>query len=71
MWLEVVCAAQKKNPKTQGTSGFGVSCHGGVRSGEEEMVTALFTRQVSAGLGETHRLCSIKVRDASVLPRLW
>lgn len=35
------------------------------------MVTALFTRQVSTGLGETHRLCSIKVRDASVLPWLW
>ncbi|KAM8996987.1 NADPH oxidase 5-like [Ara ararauna] len=26
----------------------------------QEMVTALFTSQVSTGLGETHRLCSIK-----------
>ncbi|NXF60020.1 NOX5 oxidase, partial [Ciccaba nigrolineata] len=32
---------------------------GQVRDGEE-MVAALFTSQVSAGLGETHRLCSIK-----------
>ncbi|XP_075362746.1 NADPH oxidase 5 [Mycteria americana] len=52
----------KKPPKkqTQGRSGFSVSHHGGVRGGEEEVVTALFTLQVSTGLGETHRLCSIK-----------
>ena len=37
--------------------------------GEEEMVAALFTSQVSTGLGETRRLCSIKVRDTLVLPR--
>lgn len=33
------------------------------------MVAALFTLQVCAGLGETHRLCSVKVRDVLVLPR--
>ncbi|KAM7103524.1 NADPH oxidase 5-like [Ciconia maguari] len=58
------CWAQLgKNPpkkQTQGRSGFSVSHHGGVRGGEEEMVAALFTLQVSTGLGETHRLCSIK-----------
>ncbi|NWR81311.1 NOX5 oxidase, partial [Centropus unirufus] len=31
-----------------------------LRSLRQEMVTALFTLQVSAGLGETHRLCSVK-----------
>ncbi|NXX94315.1 NOX5 oxidase, partial [Centropus bengalensis] len=31
-----------------------------LRSLRQEVVTALFTLQVSAGLGETHRLCSVK-----------
>lgn len=63
--------AGKKPPQnqTRGTSRFSISCHGGVRDGEET-VTALFTLQVSTGLGETHRFCSIKVRDAPVLPQL-
>lgn len=32
------------------------------------MVAALFTLQDCAGLSETHRLCSVKVRDVLVLP---
>ncbi|KAM9637523.1 NADPH oxidase 5-like [Morphnus guianensis] len=53
--------AGKKPPQnqTQGTRRFSISCHGRVRDGEET-VTALFTLQVSIGLGETHRFCSIK-----------
>ncbi|KAM9270469.1 NADPH oxidase 5-like [Cariama cristata] len=45
---------QKANP---GKKRVGCSLSNG---GEEEMVTALFTSQVSTRLGETHRLCSIK-----------
>lgn len=37
--------------------------------GGEELVAVLFTLQVCAGLSETHRLCSVKVRDVLVLPQ--
>jgi len=57
---------QKASPGSTGGSRR-LSRRGG--GWEEGTVTAPSASQVSAGLGATRRLCSVKVRDASVLPR--